>query len=418
MEVKEMKRISLRWVGKMAKRTINTVLAVAITVIMVVAIAVPIAWGSSSATEGISTPTGYYFGHDSLYMGDEWMRVTDLAIHFWGEDHGIRVLTKNARFDPEIQIKDYRYMVAAGVDAIISSPVDAVATKGITEWVVAQGVPLVTYNTDVDTTAVKITVMFGNKRAAVQVAEKCIEYLKEAQGTEEPSGLIIGLQGAGAVDTDKVRADGYKEVFDKYPGINYVWFYTKSVMSEAQARAHDSIMEYGRPVAIVSQNTTNGRGGYMALKRTDMTELRGEPDHVWMGSIGAPSEWIEMMKEGKVDYGYVQPNLFYGPLAMYFAIQLIEKGEAGLPNVGQTITCNPNKPNGHQPDGTYNLVITGYEHLFEPWALDAQTWFPTEVVTNYEHRWFKVSGMEVTPETADNPSIWGNAAGEWLKPIK
>jgi ABC-type sugar transport system substrate-binding protein len=156
----------------------------------------------------------------------------------------------------------------------------------------------------------------------------------------------------------------------------------------------------------------------MALKRTDMTELRGEPGHVWMGSIGSPSEWIEMMKEGKVDYGYVQPNLFYGPLAMYFAIQLIEKGEAGLPNVGQTVTNNPNKPNGHQPDGTYNLVITGYEHLFEPWTLDAQTWFPVEVVTNYEHRWFKVSGMEVTPETADNPSIWGNAAGEWLKPIK
>ena len=360
---------------------------------------------------------GYFFGHDSLYMGDEWMRVTDLAIHFWAEDHGHRVLTKNAHFDPATQIKDYRYMVAAGVNAIISSPVDPVATKDITEWVVSQGIPVVTYNTDVDTPAVKITVMFGNKEAAMRVAEKCIEYLKKTQGTEEPSGLIIGLQGTEAVDTDKIRAEGYKEVFDKYPGIKYVWFYTKSVMSEAEARAYNAIMQYGRPVAIVSQNTTNGRGGYMALKRAGMTELRGQPNHVWIGSIGAAPEWIKMMKEGKVDYGYVQPNLFYGPLAMYFAIQLIEKGEAGLPKVGQKITCDPNKPNGHQPDGTYNLVITGGEHLFKPWRTDAQTWFPAKVVTNYGHKWFKVSGMEVTPETADNPSIWGNAAKQWLRPI-
>ena len=52
----------------------------------------------------------YYFGHDSLYMGDEWMKVCDKAIHFYAQDQGWRVITQNADFKVEDQIKQLRYL--------------------------------------------------------------------------------------------------------------------------------------------------------------------------------------------------------------------------------------------------------------------------------------------------------------------
>ena len=155
----------------------------------------------------------YYFGHDSLYMGDEWMKVCDKAIHFYAQDQGWRVITQNADFKAEDQIKQLRYFVELGVDGIIWSPVDAQATAAIAEWCKEQGVPTVTYNTDVNTDAVAINVRFGSYEASQQLAYEVIAYLEETYGKAE--GVIISVQGDAANDADRERAEGYKDVFSQ-----------------------------------------------------------------------------------------------------------------------------------------------------------------------------------------------------------
>ncbi|MGM0414821.1 MAG: sugar ABC transporter substrate-binding protein [Bacillota bacterium] len=340
----------------------------------------------------------YLFGHDSLYMGDEWMKVTDQAIHYYAEEQGWEVMTQNADFSVESQIKQLRYFVENGADGILWSPVDAQATADIAEYCEENGVPTVTYNTDVNSEAVAINIRFGAKEAATMLAESVIEYLEETYGNAE--GVVISLQGDSANDSDRERAEGYKEVFTKYEDIEFVEYYTKSDASIAQRNAFNAIQEYGRPVAIVSQNTLNARGGMQALDRADMLVPRGEEDHVFIASIGASPDYIDSMDEGFVDRGLVQPNLFYGPLAMHFLTLIIEEGVDALPEVGETITEDDLKITGGTHDGV------------TPW--ETQVWAPATVEENYGHKWLKVQGMLVTPENMHDPTIWGNTAKKWL----
>ncbi len=347
----------------------------------------------------VSLAKSYKFGHDSLYMGDEWMKVTDKAIHLYAEEQGWEVITQNAHFKVEDQVKQLRYFVENGVDGIIWSPVDAKATVNVAEYCKEHGVPTVTYNTDVDTDAVAINIRFGAKEAATILANEVVDYLKETNGKVE--GVVVSLQGDAANDSDRERAVGYKEVFSQYEGINFVEYYTKSDAAAAQRNAFNAIQQYGRPVAIVSQNTLNARGGVKALERADMLVPREEEGHVFVASIGAAPGYIDLMDEGYVDRGLVQPNLFYGPLAMHFLKVIIEEGEDALPEVGETITAEDLKITG----GTYDGVT--------PWS--TQVWAPAKVEENYGHKWLKVQGMLVTPDNMHDPTIWGNTAKEWLK---
>ena len=354
---------------------------------------------AEGAKEDAGKNEGYFFGHGTLYMGDEWMKVTDKAIHLYSEDHGWKVVTQNPDLKAEQQIKDMRYFVSQGVDGIIWSPVDSKALVSVAEYCKEKGVPTVTYNTDVDTDAVAITVLFDSRAAAMALAEETVTYLKETKG--EVSGLVISLQGDSANDSDRARAEGYKEVFSKYPGINLIEYFTMSKMEVAQQNTFNAIQQFGKPVAIVSQNTTNSRGGMNALKAQNMLVPNTNPsEHVFIASIGGAPAYLDLMKEGLCDRGYVQPNLFYGPLALELLKIIIEEGEDALPAIGSTVNAS-------------DIVVSGGYHDIDPWK-DA-FWAPAEVGESFGHRWLKVRGMMVTPENVNDNRIWGNAARVWLE---
>jgi len=342
---------------------------------------------------------GYLIGHNSLYMGDEWMQVTDKAIHFYASEQGWEVTTQNADLSVEEQVNQMRYFVEQGVDGIIWSPVDAEATASVAEYAAEQGIPTVTYNTDVNTDVVPMNIRFDSYESASVLANEVIDHLKETKG--EPEGVVISLQGDAANDADRERAEGYSDVFKQYDGIEFIEYFTHSDATTAQNDAYSAIQQFGRPVAIVSQNTINARGGVRALDRADMLVPRGEEGHVFIASMGAPPDYLDLMAEGYVDRAHIQPNLFYGPLAMHFLVQYIEGGEEALPDVGDIITEEDLKITGGVHDGV------------APW--EEQVWAPAEVKENYGHRWLAVRGMLVTPENLDDPTIWGNTAAEWLE---
>lgn len=342
---------------------------------------------------------GYFFGHGTLYMGDEWMKVTDKAIHYYCDDHGWTVMTQNPDLKAEQQIKDMRYFVAQGVDGIIWSPTDSQATAEIAEYCLAQGVPTVTYNTDVDTDAVPITVLFDSKDAAMTLANEAIDFIKKHQGKVE--GVVISLQGDAANDTDRARAAGYREVFTSYPGITFLEYFTLSKMDVAQQNTYNAIQQFGKPLAIVTQNDINARGAMNALETQGMLIPNTRPkDHVFIASIGGAPEYLDLMKEGLCDRGFVQPNLFYGPLALELLKIVIEKGVDALPAVGSTVTAE-------------DIPISGGYHDIGPW--EEPFWAPAIVDESFGHKWLKVKGLLVTPENVDDNRIWGNAARAWLE---
>jgi len=342
---------------------------------------------------------GYFFGHGTLYMGDEWMKVTDKAIHLYCADQGWKVMTQNPDLKAEQQIKDMRYFVAQGVDGIIWSPVDSQALAETAEYCLAQGVPTITYNTDVNSDAVPITVLFDSKAAAMTLAEEAVDYIKETRGAVK--GIVISLQGDSSNDSDRSRAEGYKEVFSKYPDIKFLEYFTYSKMDVAQQNTFNAIQQFGKPVAIVTQNSTNARGGMNALEAQGMLIPNTNPkEHVFIASIGGAPDYLDLMKKGLCDRGFVQPNLFYGPLALELLKIVIEQGVDALPAVGTTVNAA-------------DILIKGGYHDIGPW--EDPLWAPAEVDESFGHRWLKVKGMLVTPENVDDKRIWGNAARAWLK---
>ena len=341
----------------------------------------------------------YFFGHGTLYMGDEWMKVTDKAIHLYCEDQGWTVMTQNPDLKAEQQIKDMRYFVAQGVDGIIWSPVDSKALADVADYCLEKGVPTVTYNTDVDSDSVPITVLFDGKAAAMALAEDAVKFIKETRGAVE--GVVISLQGDASNDSDRARAEGYKEVFTQYPGIEFVEYFTMSKMDVAQQNTFNAIQQFGKPVAIVSQNSTNSRGGMNALESQGMLVPNSNPkEHVFIASIGGAPAYLDLMKEGLCDRGYVQPNLFYGPLALELLKMYIEGGEDALPAIGTTVNAG-------------DILVKGGYHDIGPW--EEAVWAPAEVDESFGHRWLKVRGMMVTPENVNDNRIWGNAARVWLE---
>ena len=120
------------------------------------------------------------------------------------------------------------------------------------------------------------------------------------------------------------------------------------------------------------------------------------------------------MLERYIDISVDQPNLAYGFLSVYFLRWIKENGVDSLPSIGSTVICDPNKPEGPQPDGTWNAVPKGEEHEGVR-STDMTYWAPAPVVEKYGHRWL-VTGVYVsTPETVAEAPIWVNVVEKWLK---
>ena len=92
----------------------------------------------------------------------------------------------------------------------------------VAEFAKSKGVPTVTYNTDVDTKAVPVTVMFDSYAVATELAKQVVEHLNTRGNVE---GVIISLQGDAANDSDRARANGFKDHFDQYSGLKLITDY-------------------------------------------------------------------------------------------------------------------------------------------------------------------------------------------------
>lgn len=172
-------------------------------------------------------------------------------------------------------------------------------------------------------------------------------------------------------------------------------------MEVAQQNTFNAIQQYGKPVVIVSQNSTNSRGGMNALKTQGMLVPNTEPGHVFIATIGGAPAFLDLIREGIADRGFVQPNMFYGPIALELLRIIIEEGEDALPPIGSVMTADDLKVSG----AACMTVLMPGRHL----SGLLRMW-----VESFGHRWLKVKGLMVTHENLEDPRLWGNAAKKWL----
>ena len=211
------------------------------------------------------------------------------------------------------------------------------------------------------------------------------------------------------------RNGGSIAPFKEYPGIEIIEYFCPGAATEiAKEKVVEGITAHGRPLAIIGTNATVSVGIIEGLRAKKMLVPRGQQGHVYVGSLDTPSRTKEDMLNGYVDISTDQPNLAYGFLSVYFLRLIKEKGVDALPPIGSTVICEPDKPEGPQPDGTWNVVPRGQEHEGVT-PTDMTYWAPAKVVERYGHRWLQTAVYVSRPETVADAPIWINVVEKWLK---
>lgn len=365
------------------------------------------------------TPTpkkAYVFGWSPYYIDDDWMRIDAAGAWFYAEDHGYTLITLNPHGDPETQIKNVKYLVGGvGVDALIISPTDPKALTEVIDWAVKEkGVPVICTNTDAETDSIAITVMSGTVEIGEMIAEAMVEAVKGA-GLELEGNVFVASGPYGETQA-RMLWEGYNNVLGEYPDLELQRFECPTWgADEAQKAIVDAVAGMGKPLMVLGTNMTTTIGCVEGVKRAGVATPRGEPGHVFVGGFDCSKSAADYIKEGLLDAVSDVPNPHWEGLGQYFARMVIEEGVDALPPVGTTVIDDITKPDGPQPDGTWNIALERgcKEHKgVNPWT--NPVWAPAEVVSAFGHRWLKTGGIIVTPENVDTYVGWYVLVDYWL----
>jgi len=367
----------------------------------------------SSEKPGEPTEKSYFWGNSPYEQTVDWYRVLVKASDYYALDHGNKVINLNPNMITEAQIRDIRYMLAQGVDGMLICPTSTQGLTATINMVVDKGIPVVTYDADADTPKVLVNIRVSNSKIGELAAQGMMDAIK-ADGVG-PRGKVLVFSGSSTIMSAIERRDGALSVLKKYPNLEVVVYMIEGwSMADAKKTLVDAIAAWGPPLGVVACNAATGMGVMEGLKTANAAIPRGRKGHVYTGVVDVEKPMKEYMLQGICDAGVDQPNLFYGTLAQYFLQTYIEQGEDMIPPIGVTVYSDPNKPNGPQPDGTWNIYLTGEEHEGVN-IYKYPTWAPAPVVENYGHRWLQVRPTMVTPENVEELPIWSNVVSKWLE---
>lgn len=221
--------------------------------------------------------------------------------------------------DVSQQINMVNSCVAQGYDAITIQPVDNAALAPALKKAADAGVIVVShydYAPSDPLSKVIYQVLFGQKASGVLEAET---YVKMA-GDKGKVALIGGLTGA---DNARLRSEGMREVFAKYPGIQIVQeVFCDWDRQKAMAAAEDIISAHPDLNAFIVQDDGMSWGVYEAIAAA------GKEKQIKIASQGFYESSIPAIKEGKFMFSISYPAGFFARDAM----NLIKKI-----NDGQTV---------------------------------------------------------------------------------
>jgi ribose transport system substrate-binding protein len=161
----------------------------------------------------------YTIGLSNGWVGSEWrtqmIEEAEAAAAAWKERGvTVEVVAQSANVDVPGQIAHVRNFISQGVDAIIINPNSPTAFDPVFKQAKEAGILVISTDAEVsskDALYVGIDQKAWGARAA--------EWLVEALGGE---GQVVAINGVAGHPANEMRAEGYREVFAKHPGIEVV----------------------------------------------------------------------------------------------------------------------------------------------------------------------------------------------------
>lgn len=235
------------------------------------------------------------------------------------EEKGYRFEVSVCDFDSARQTNQFLNFVAKNPVAIIANPVDSeslIDAVGIAE---ANDIPVGVVDNHITGGNIAVTVTFDNYGAGVMAAEEIVKRLEEKYG--KAKGVVVNAYGAMSSQAWRLRKEGFEEVMNKYPDIEYVAVPGEGNMATTQNALINAMARYPKIDAVHCPSDSPGRGLIEALKQSGQWKKVGEEGHVIFVTIDGEPVAVENVKEGYFDASIVQDALAYGPVAL----EVIEK---------------------------------------------------------------------------------------------
>lgn len=222
----------------------------------------------------------------------------------------VHLIVRDAGNSSRNQLNQVAEVLALDIDALILVPVDTSTVNSAAGMASNQGVPVITVDRQLSSTAVVSHIapnnVAGGEMAAVFIAEQIQE-----------RGQVVELTGAPNISTAQDRTNGFTEALSAYPGIVTVASTTADFNQQSARRIFRELLRaYPGIDAVFAHNDR------MALGAIQAAEDAGLRNIVFVG-FDATNEAITAIEEGRMAATVAQQPTEMGRLAVETVVKYL-----------------------------------------------------------------------------------------------
>ena len=202
----------------------------------------------------------------------------------------------------EKQVADVENLIRQEVDALLISPKESAGLTGVVMQAIDAGIPVFVLDRNVETQDYTQFVGGDNELIGRAAGEFAVEALG---GSGSATGKVVEIWGGMGTQASHDRHNGFHEMTDAEPGIEYLldeqsgdWKQDQAydIMSTALRNHEDIDLVYGH-------NDPMAYGAYLAAKDAGRAE-----DIMFIGIDALPSEGVQWVANGELTATFLYPT--------------------------------------------------------------------------------------------------------------
>lgn len=223
------------------------------------------------------------------------------------EAQGVKLVDVDGGNDVQKQLEGVEDMITGShINALILNPVDSAAIGAATLQANEAGIPVVTVDIRSEEGEVVAHVASDNKDIGKQSAEMAVETLKEKNGSEKGTILVVGMDQITSV---RDRTEGFMEYMEQYPDIEIIKQDPVNYVVEGSQELVTNLLQTypkGELDIIFGGNATNAMGALAAVEaagRTDVLIQGVDDDPVELEAIEKGDIFLSTIVQSPTDMG-------------------------------------------------------------------------------------------------------------------
>jgi ribose transport system substrate-binding protein len=261
----------------------------------------------------------FTMGYSAPFLTAQFEVVLQKATVQEAEGKGIKVLSPtNADSDSGKQNTDIRNLISAGAQGLIVVANDSKAIVPALAYAAQQKVPVVSIDIGPDGGTVAAIVRANN----IGMGELACRDMAKAIGEQ---GKVLSLQGAFTSINGRERSEGFAACMKQYPRIELIERPT-DWDAKKQVDAFQTVLAANPDLKGVFQQADYALSATLnVLTQAGRTAKVGEPGHIYMVSIDATPQGLDLVRQGVLDAEISQPLDLYAK----YGIQYLQQAMAG-----------------------------------------------------------------------------------------